>query len=224
MLGLRGVVHVVGGADVLHGSVLAALLRPEERAAPSPCRGLGRRLRCCSFCQAPQVPEGPAHALGGDGDLLRSHCCRLLWPVLRHAPPPARAAPPQLGAEDLHRSRSAAAARDGRRALTVVRQPGRPRRSSALAHPGQVLVRGLGGSAEAFHWNRPQRSMLQRLRVGVLAGLREVVQVEVARDERGGLALRLVQGQRLISVILDRMSSPRLPNTRLALASWGQRK
>ena len=28
--------------------------------------------------------------------------------------------------------------------------------------------------------------MLQRLRVGVLAGLHEVVQVEVARDERGG--------------------------------------
>ena len=40
--------------------------------------------------------------------------------------------------------------------------------------------------------------MLQRLRVGVLAGLHEVVQVEVARDERGGLAVRLVQGQRLI--------------------------
>ena len=32
----------------------------------------------------------------------------------------------------------------------------------------------------------------------VLAGLHKVVQVEVARDERGGLAVRLVQGQRLI--------------------------
>ena len=31
MLGLRGVVHVVGGPDVLHGRVLAALLRPEGR-------------------------------------------------------------------------------------------------------------------------------------------------------------------------------------------------
>ena len=40
--------------------------------------------------------------------------------------------------------------------------------------------------------------MLQRLRVGVLAGLHEIVQVEVARDERGGLAVRLVQGQRLV--------------------------
>ena len=28
----------------------------------------------------------------------------------------------------------------------------------------------------------------------------------------------------LFSVILDRMSSPRLPSTRLALASWGQRR
>ena len=62
--------------------------------------------------------------------------------------------------------------------------------SSALAHPGQVLVRGFGGSAEAFLRNRPQGSVLQRLRVGVLAGLHEVVQ--------GGLAVRLVQGQRLI--------------------------
>ena len=44
--------------------------------------------------------------------------------------------------------------------------------------------------------------MLQRLRVGVLAGLHEVVQVEVARDERGGLAVRLVQGQRLIPLHL----------------------
>ena len=30
------------------------------------------------------------------------------------------------------------------------------------------------------------------------SSLHEVVQVEVARDERGGLAVRLVQGQRLI--------------------------
>ena len=65
-------------------------------------------------------------------------------------------------------------------------------------HPGQVLVRGLCGSAEAFLWNRAQRRVLQRLRVGVLAGLYEIVQVEVARDKRGGLAVRLVQGQRLV--------------------------
>ena len=31
MLGLNGVIHVVGGPDVLHGRVLTALLRPEER-------------------------------------------------------------------------------------------------------------------------------------------------------------------------------------------------
>ena len=40
--------------------------------------------------------------------------------------------------------------------------------------------------------------MLQGPGVGVLAGLHEVVQVEVARDERGGLAVRLIQRQRLI--------------------------
>ena len=44
VLRLRGVVHVVGGPDVLHSSVLAALLRPEERVlqhpahAPPPAR------------------------------------------------------------------------------------------------------------------------------------------------------------------------------------------
>ena len=34
--------------------------------------------------------------------------------------------------------------------------------------------------------------------VGVLAGLHKIVQVEVACDKRGGLAVRLIQGQRLI--------------------------
>ena len=39
-------VHVVGGPDVLHGRVLAALLRPEERVLQHPARrGPGRRLR-----------------------------------------------------------------------------------------------------------------------------------------------------------------------------------
>ena len=64
--------------------------------------------------------------------------------------------------------------------------------------------------------NRPQGSVLQRLRVGVLAGLHKVVQVEVARDERGGLAVRLVQGQRLIPLQVacskrGRWLNPNLP-------------
>ena len=45
--------------------------------------------------------------------------------------------------------------------------------------------------------------MLQRLRVGVFAVV-QVEQVEVARDERGGLAVRLVQGQRLIPLQVAR--------------------
>ena len=60
--------------------------------------------------------------------------------------------------------------------------------SVALVHPSKSHILVRGGSAEALLWNRPQRRVLQRLRVGVLAGLREIVQVEVARDERGGLA------------------------------------
>ena len=38
MLRLSGVTHVVGGPDVLHGRVLAALLGPEERVLQRPAR------------------------------------------------------------------------------------------------------------------------------------------------------------------------------------------
>ena len=48
--GLRGVVHVVGGPDVLHGRVLAALLRPEERfrqaVGCAACESHGQPCRC----------------------------------------------------------------------------------------------------------------------------------------------------------------------------------
>ena len=46
-----------------------------------------------------------------------------------------------------------------------------------------VLVRGLCGSGEAFLGNCLQGRVLQGPRVGVLAGLRKIVQVEVACDE-----------------------------------------
>ena len=59
-------------------------------------------------------------------------------------------------------------------------------RVDALSVASQVLVRGLGGSGKPSSGR-----VLQRLRVGVLAGLNKDSQVEVARDERGGL-----QGQR----------------------------
>ena len=54
-----------------------------------------------------------------------------------------------------------------------------------------ILVRGFCGSAEAVLGM--QGRVLQGLGVGVLAGLHKIVQVEVACDERGGLAVRLVQ-------------------------------
>ena len=67
---------------------------------------------------------------------------------------------------------------------------------SSLVPPrkAHVLVRGLCGSAEAFLGNCLQGRVLQGPGVGVLAGLQKIVQVEVACDERGGLAVRLVQG------------------------------
>ena len=97
---------VVGGPDVLHGRVLAALLRPEERVLQHPARAAGQAVGppasptanpavaaaptpavaaiapatspavgARAAAPSAQVPEGPAHALGGDGDL----CCRLLY-------------------------------------------------------------------------------------------------------------------------------------------------
>ena len=109
--------------------------------------------------------------------------------------------------------RAAQTVRDGWRALTVACQGAglgvscqvvldEAGSAVALVPPRQphILVRGLGGSAEAVLGNCLQERVLQRPRVGVLAGLHEVVQVEVACDERGGLAVRLVQGQGLISL------------------------
>ena len=56
---------------------------------------------------------------------------------------------------------------------------------SALVPPrkAHILVRGLCGSAEAVLGNCLQRRVLQGPRVGVLAGLYKIVQVEVACDE-----------------------------------------
>ena len=81
VLRLRGVVHAVGGPDVLHGCVLTALLRPEERVLQHParaaCKAHGQpRPRWAPGLSAPspRYPKAP-HALGGNVDLghLRLH-------------------------------------------------------------------------------------------------------------------------------------------------------
>ena len=83
MLGLRGVVHVVGRPDVLHGCVLAALLRPEECVLQHPSRAVGQGTAtsfavgegCCSFCQAPQAATAGgflASCVRGAQDLLEN--------------------------------------------------------------------------------------------------------------------------------------------------------
>ena len=86
--------------------------------------------------------------------------------------------------------------------------PARRPRGLPPGHPQQSGFR-LGTSAPAAHprpW--PVRECGSRPReqgpeLGVLAGLYEIVQVEVACDERGGLAVRLVQ-QRLIPLKVAR--------------------
>ena len=48
VLRLSGVVHVVGGPDVLHGRVLAALLGPEERVLEDPARAARQAVGCAA--------------------------------------------------------------------------------------------------------------------------------------------------------------------------------
>ena len=48
VLRLSGVVHVVGGPDVLHGRVLAALLGPEERVLQHPARAARQAVGCAA--------------------------------------------------------------------------------------------------------------------------------------------------------------------------------
>ena len=104
---------------------------------------------------------------------------------------------PQQGSEDaaVQDVRSANNMNDATQPQHFTLRTGSSTSGSPKAH---VLVRGLCGSAEAFLGNCLQRRALQRLRVGVLAGLRKIVQVEVACDEQGGFAVRLIQGQRLV--------------------------
>ena len=179
-LGLRGVVHVVGGPDVLRGRALAALLRPEERVLQRPARAaceavapplpLRRPLPrqptfqqpCPRWAPGLQPPQpGPRYPKAPPTP----------WPpspqqlALRHAPPPARAAPPCPGGA-----------------------------AAALVPPRQlrVLVRGLGVRKPSSRMGR----VLQRRGLG--SSWSKSFKVEVARDERRGLAVRLIQGQRLI--------------------------
>ena len=63
VLRLRGVVHVVGGPDVLHGRVLAAQLRPEERVLQHPARAAGQAVGCAA-CDAHGQPR-PRRVLCG---------------------------------------------------------------------------------------------------------------------------------------------------------------
>ena len=75
VLRLSGVIHVVGGPDVLHNRILAALLRPEERVLQHPARAAREAAGCAACdaqprrCRRAQVPKGSAHALGGNGNL-----------------------------------------------------------------------------------------------------------------------------------------------------------
>ena len=48
VLRLSGVIHAVGGPDVLHGRVLAALLGPEERVLQHPARATREAVGCAA--------------------------------------------------------------------------------------------------------------------------------------------------------------------------------
>ena len=59
VLGLSGVIHVVGGPDVLHGRVLAALLGPEERVLQHPARAARETVGCAARNAHGQPPLPP---------------------------------------------------------------------------------------------------------------------------------------------------------------------
>ena len=71
LLRLSGVVHVVGGPDVLHGRVLAAL--PSQRSSNLV---RGGRQGCCSFCQAPRYPKAPPTPSAATATLPSTSCAR----------------------------------------------------------------------------------------------------------------------------------------------------
>ena len=92
VLTLRGIVHAVGGPAVLHGCVLTALLRPEERVLQHPARAPGetvgraaceshgqpRRCRCADSWRGSQRPSNLARS-GREGcDGLRCAPLHLL--------------------------------------------------------------------------------------------------------------------------------------------------
>ena len=110
LLGLRGVVHVVGGPDVLHGRVLAALLRPEERVLQHPARAAGQAAGCAACANSrrdtiapatsstvgaraaapsarpPKYPKAPPpSAATATSPFLQPLLPSPLWPVLCHA-------------------------------------------------------------------------------------------------------------------------------------------
>ena len=161
MLRLSGVVHVVGGpASCTAASSLPCWGRksvfsstqpvPRARQCPRPARrcrransrhasqrssnlARGGRQGSGPFCQAPQVPKGSAHALGGNGNLalLRSAALHITGP-----------------AYDLRCAGPGRAARSGARTRAACAEVVLNKAGSAvpLIPPRQphVLVRGVG--------------------------------------------------------------------------------
>ena len=172
MLGLRGVVHVVGGPDVLHGGAWPRLAPTAGEVAGTLAGAAG--VGVAATAKAPPTPStatatSPSSAATA---AVSSTACAAPRSTLRaqHVQAHvlgciAREVRCRLSAV----GRAAQTFRDGRRTLAVACQ-------------GAVLVRGLGGSAEAVLRNCLQGRALQRPGVGVLAGLHEVVQVEVTKE------------------------------------------
>ena len=186
-------------------AVAAAPTPAAPASVPATSPAVGARAAAPS-ARPPQVPKGSALRRARTHQRVQAHVLRPVLGQLRaeglrgckpRGPAPLRSAAACAP--------SAVLVRDGGRPLPVAGQrrprglpPGRPQQSGfrRTLHR-RVLVRGLCGSAEAFLENCLQRRVLQGPRVVVLAGLHKIVQVEVVCDERGGLAVRLVQ-QRLV--------------------------
>ena len=151
MLRLSGVVHVVGGPDVLHGRVLAALLGPEERVLQHPARAAREAVGCaarnahgqprrCRRANCRRASQRSSNLARGGRQGCCSFCQAPRYPKAPPTPSAAKATSPSSAATAAVSSTACAAPR-----------------STSCAH--------CPASQEALHVTGPAYDLRRRLRL-----------------------------------------------------------
>ena len=107
------------------------------------------------------------------------------------------------------RTNSAASWGSWERKACTAASPAAPGSSSPKRFPPPWRNQAKSSSVASECGSLPQESPSGECAAGGLAGLHEVVQAEVARDERGGLAVRLVQGSGSLARALIKAVGPK---------------